>query len=576
MQRSISIKYILLFLLLQQVLSSQTLSSEIKALNDLSISQRQTYLYSLQFEKMDSIEFERTYELLMDFAKENDDWQMNWNLQFYYFQQREKIKTSAKQNIERLEKLVDEATKKDFRIGLLIAQHYLYFEKHYVDKLSLGALYTNILREMDLMQELGFERFVPYNLDWLLYHNAKFMYELDDMNRAFQIFQIAEQYIQPTERDRQTYVLVLNHLQSIFQKQGNYSTAIKYALQILDFVQGQNSDDPEQRIFYQQWDGLASLDLAAMLVKQGRLKESEFYAQRGYELSKTHDANDRIALRLEYDALQVLVSTKLELQQMGELSGLINRLDEIYQAIGNDYENYFNNIEYFECRARYHELKGEYAASIRYTKLAKPLQDSLARRNDAHKLEQLSHRIEVQNFTQKIQLVEQEMEFQTWLRNGAFVILGLVMLLAYLYFQQLHQQRKQQMTALVTAKNDLDVLTQQFRKKSAMAENLRQEMDKLAQSGVRSEYLEQLTNNTILTDDDWLNFRQVFEKVHPGFLENQNALQPNLTPAELRYLALKKLGLGTGEMANILGVSNSAVRKTRTRMRKKVDTSRGE
>ncbi|MEM8908254.1 MAG: hypothetical protein AAGD05_10450, partial [Bacteroidota bacterium] len=131
---------------------------------------------------------------------------------------------------------------------------------------------------------------------------------------------------------------------------------------------------------------------------------------------------------------------------------LLHRLDGIYETIGGDYENYFNNIEYFDCRARFHELKGEFAESIWYTNLAKPLKDSLARRNDARHLEQLKQRLEAEKYAKKIRLMEQEREFQEWLRNISFVILALVLVVAFFYFRRLHRHRQEQLAELNLAK----------------------------------------------------------------------------------------------------------------------------
>ena len=259
-------------------------------------------------------------------------------------------------------------------------------------------------------------------------------------------------------------------------------------------------------------------------------------------------------------------------RQMKELEPLLHRLDEIYEAIGSDYENYFNNIEYFDCRARFHEIKEEFAESIRYTNIAKPLKDSLDRRNDARHLEKLKQRLEAEKYAKKIHLMEQEREYQKWLRNASFAILALVLVFAFFYFRRLHRHRQEQLAELNAAKKDLTEMAQSFREKSAMAENLRLEMEKIAQVDQRSEYLEVLINSTILTDDDWLRFRQVFEKVYPGFIGDMKTQYPALTPAELRYLTLEKLHLSTNEMANILGVTDSAVRKTRSRLRKKIET----
>ncbi len=102
-----------------------------------------------------------------------------------------------------------------------------------------------------------------------------------------------------------------------------------------------------------------------------------------------------------------------------------------------------------------------------------------------------------------------------------------------------------------------------------MAESLRVEIERLGLEGERSQYLETLTHSTILTEDDWARFKELFEKVHPEYIADQKALHPELTRAEMRLIALEKLGLEAQEMANMLGISINSVSKIRQRMHKK-------
>jgi DNA-binding CsgD family transcriptional regulator len=84
-------------------------------------------------------------------------------------------------------------------------------------------------------------------------------------------------------------------------------------------------------------------------------------------------------------------------------------------------------------------------------------------------------------------------------------------------------------------------------------------------------YLNTLANSTILTEQDWEDFSKLFDKVHTGFFVRLKEKYPNITPAETRLLCLTKLNLSTKEMAGMLGVSTDAIKKTRQRLRKKME-----
>jgi hypothetical protein len=560
---------LLFFCSWQQFLPAQPGLSEV-AFRSLSSPQRCRFIHDKKLDKLDSASFVAAYQSMSAIAAEKDDARAGWLLRFYYFQQRGNLKLSSEGNIGLLAELEKTAAENGFGVEEIVARHFLVFEKYYAKQLPFEALYVAILKEFGQMEELGFEKFTDFDLPWLMYHNGRFMYQLEDYDRALQFLRVGERFIEPSGNDWHIYILVLNHIQTIYQDQKDFDQGLEYARKILRFAQTVQHGDPEQQRFFRQWQGLASVDIASMLVGQGKFAEGETFADQGYELAKvTNQLDTATALNLEYEALQVLVSTKLELGKTAEAGLLLRRLDELYRRVGNHYENYFNNIEYFECHARHEEMRGDFAAANRYARLAQPLQDSLERRNDARKLEQMKQRLDAEKYSEKLRLVESEKELQKWLRNAAFAILALVLLLAYGWFHRQRHLRRQKEAELESARSELANLTQGFREKSDMAAQLRLELEKLSASGERSQYLEQLMQSTILTEDDWLRFRTVFEKVHPGFMEEQKALYPDLTPAELRYLVLEKLQLSTHEMANMLGVSDNTVRQTRVRLRRK-------
>lgn len=74
----------------------------------------------------------------------------------------------------------------------------------------------------------------------------------------------------------------------------------------------------------------------------------------------------------------------------------------------------------------------------------------------------------------------------------------------------------------------------------------------------------------ILIDDNWSLFKDKFELLHPNFLTLLKTSDFHFTKSEVRFLVLKKLGLETKEIANMIGVSNDSVLKTQYRLRKKL------
>lgn len=96
-----------------------------------------------------------------------------------------------------------------------------------------------------------------------------------------------------------------------------------------------------------------------------------------------------------------------------------------------------------------------------------------------------------------------------------------------------------------------------------------------ASQNAEAENLDLLYSQSILTEADWARFKTYFERVHPGFLTKVKHQYPTLSPAELRITLLLKMGAGGREIADVLGVSADTVKKTRYRLRKKLNIEEG-
>ena len=135
---------------------------------------------------------------------------------------------------------------------------------------------------------------------------------------------------------------------------------------------------------------------------------------------------------------------------------------------------------------------------------------------------------------------------------------------------------------LIHSKKLLDNYMESMLEKSELLENFKTEVEalKILKSKEiheeKIERLDQLNKVTILTEDDWYKFQELFEQVYKGFFVRLKEKLPNLTPAETRLVCLTKLKLTTKQMADVLGVSQDTIKKTRYRLRKKLVISEEE
>lgn len=82
--------------------------------------------------------------------------------------------------------------------------------------------------------------------------------------------------------------------------------------------------------------------------------------------------------------------------------------------------------------------------------------------------------------------------------------------------------------------------------------------------------LEKSLNEISHEEDNWGEFKKVFESTHPEFFSQLVKLNPKLTALDLKHCAYIKMNIDNFELANILGVEMKSIQMTRYRLKKKL------
>lgn len=201
--------------------------------------------------------------------------------------------------------------------------------------------------------------------------------------------------------------------------------------------------------------------------------------------------------------------------------------------------------------------------------------DSVTALNDKKAYNQAVLKIETEKHLNEISQLEGKRKEQIILRNSLLIGLVLLAIIGFLWVnRQLLKRNKENELAqqqLRFAEQELISYTKQLKEKTEVLEQLHREVRKENTSLERTENLNRLLDATILTEDDWKKFRQLFEKVYPGFFIHLKEKIPDLSAADTRLLALTKLQLPLKDMASMLGVTYDAVKKAKQRLRKKIN-----
>ena len=114
------------------------------------------------------------------------------------------------------------------------------------------------------------------------------------------------------------------------------------------------------------------------------------------------------------------------------------------------------------------------------------------------------------------------------------------------------------------------MFTENIIEKTNLIEKLEQQVKNNESSAERQSLIDELSHQTILTEDDWLKFKSLFEKINPGFFNKLKDKAADVSLAEQRMAALIRLQLTIKQAASMLGISPESVHKTRQRLRQRL------
>lgn len=243
-----------------------------------------------------------------------------------------------------------------------------------------------------------------------------------------------------------------------------------------------------------------------------------------------------------------------------------------------------------------YEKLGDYKSAYKYYKKFTMLNDSMVGQNTKSEIA----RKEAQSIFEKKEAAAKAEHEKTRLR--LWIIVGVILMFAIAgfsmyYITRLKKMKERQIllagqqvirlekerteNELEQARTDIKQFLKNISDKNAVISIISNELDKIKNdshtaSQNLAKSLSELKEKSILTNDDWLDFLNSFNKLYPDFAATIKEKHPSITASELRYLMLSKLGLEHKEMANTLGVTPDAIRVTWNRTRAKLNGSLGD
>lgn len=363
-----------------------------------------------------------------------------------------------------------------------------------------------------------------------------------------------------------------NTLGLIYRNEGNYDSAEFYFEQAIDIAKASGQDI---------WVAICTGNLGI-----------SYYMQRDYTRAiplLKYDANACYDYG-EYDnaikSAEMLAKSYIKTNQ---ISLAENELMRIWSYADSMKDKTKQLPALYEAMSDLYKSKGDYKQALLYSDSSNHYTAVVQERDNILQLARVQNRINQEVHDKEIQALSIEKKLITTTRNALVAGLILLSIITYLVINRQRIKHKAKQNKLLSEKQlaqanldnatkELGSFTKSLQEKNALIEKSANEIEKLQSAlnekkkvQVDSDALQQIYSSTILTDDEWEEFKQLFDKVHTGFLVRLKNKMPDLSPADTRFIVLSKLNMSNKEMAGILGVQPDTIRSYKHRLRKKFD-----
>jgi tetratricopeptide (TPR) repeat protein/DNA-binding CsgD family transcriptional regulator len=420
------------------------------------------------------------------------------------------------------------------------------------------------LQAYDKFKQIGLDN-VP-DISRYLAEQGQFYYALRDYDSARPLLQLALKYPISQIRIR---INLTTAIALIFRSTKNYPAAIDYFNKALDIA-------------------VAHKDTAWIAITKGNIG-SVYFMQGDYQKAIPDLLVDYQAC-MKYKEFSNAAKTLLRLSHINiyykQYAQATARVDSAEAMIKGSKEDVLGIMcEIYNQRSTLAQVSGQYKDAVMFTNKYQASRDSIARRDNIGEVERVKLKYATENYRNQISTIKTIADVGAFKRNAVIFILFLLIVIFVLVFNRFRLNAKRDQELLLIRKKRVDeklksaaeslkLYTENLKQNNALIETFKAEIERFKEQSTDragDEHLEKLMQAHIMTDDTWNEFKKLFTKVHGGFFARLRSTYPYLTDTDTRLLSLVKLGLNNREMANMLGITVEGIKKSKQRLRKKME-----
>ena len=440
--------------------------------------------------------------------------------------------------------------------------HFFYENMNYADALMY------LTKSYDLIKDIPVSD-LPDKQE-MIYNIAFVNYKIGYYNTALKYLDIASKLTNPYWKNLKLNIINTKGL--ILKEKGYDKKASETFAELLIHSKEQND-----AIFAT----LASCNLAEFYRKYNNYNAAFKVINDNSPSDEDHKLDENTLLRKKKLLANLYIDTNQQQSALSEINGLkeiVNKSTSVTPEIKNSIVPF---IAYEKGK------NGHFDESYKLMRQAMINENQSHSKNKIELVRQLDNKENIEKYFQYIAELDAEKKNKQIIILASSLIILLLIVLAIFFIQKqklkyrqkqlrVKLQKKELSLKLKTANLELSKMKEFLVNQNAEMEHYKEELLALEQSNSpeeekekRKKHLNDLMNSTILTEQNWIDFKHAFEEVNSGYILELNNKMPGLTEAELRYLLLRKMDLTPKQIASMLGVSPDTIRQYKYRIRKK-------
>lgn len=424
-------------------------------------------------------------------------------------------------------------------------------------EVGLSVMYTT--NGMELYDKLHFES-VPEDYRFL----AEVLYKVKEYKNSIYYAQKAVNAWQNSKDSNHfLHVSCINTVALGYHRQKIYDSAFYYYNRAL-----KKATEIDNKV----WVGIVSGNMAQIYYDQGNYEKAKPLFELDSRTSNEAGVYDNAA-----NSMQWLARTEAAL---GNIPAAKEKLQKAFNLLKQVPDVAYLKNSYLTGSIIF-QAAGNYDSAYYYYKLYSTLNDSLEKIVNTSSVSISKARLNDKISQHKIQNLNRDKRSQILLRNmiiAGIIIASILALLLVnrnrlktkLKMEKAEQEKMLMNQEILSAKEQLQMFTQNVLEKNTLIENLQEIIKSKQHLADRQSLINDLSNQTILTEAEWIKFKLMFEKTYPDFFAILKSKYPEITIAEQRMAALIYVQLATKQIASMLGISPDSVHKTRQRLRQRL------